>query len=127
MNDFEDFIIENSDIMKRAFENYSKNLKNIEENEELDKGIPILEGQIGKSLSEINRIKALLDSGASSDLNLVNKKLNFISSILEYYKDELNEKLDELENSKKHNVDDEKIIEEEIEKVNTILQKMEFF
>lgn len=126
-NESEGFIIDNSEMLKRAIEYYSKSLKNLEEEEELDETIPLFKGKIGQSLLEARLIQSLLDSGASSDLNQVKKKLDFVSSILEYYKDELTEDLEELENTKGHKDIEVKLLEEEIEKISIILQKLEFF
>lgn len=120
MNKSDDFDFENIDVIMRALEYYSKSLKNLKENE-TDESIPLFNGQIEDSFLEINLIKEALKSGTESRLNFVRKKLSFIVSILEFYKNELSEDLEELENTT-NNDSEIDLIQKEIFKVNEVIQ-----
>jgi len=107
------------DVIIRALEYYSKSLKNLKENE-TDESIPLFNGQIEDSFLEINLIKEALKSGIESRLNFVRKKLNFIVSILEFYRNELSEDLEELENTA-NNDSEIDLVQKEIFKVNEVI------
>jgi len=120
LNKSDDFDIENMDVIMKVLEYYSKSLKNLKENE-TDESIPLFNGQIEDSFLEINLIKEALKSGTESRLNFVRKKLSFIVSILEFYKNELSEDLEELENIT-NNDSGIDLIQKEIFKVNEVIQ-----
>lgn len=105
------------DVIIRALEHYSKSLKNLKE-DETDESIPLFNGQIEDSFLEINLIKEALKSGIESRLNFVRKKLNFIVSILEFYRNELSEELENTAN----NDSEIDLIQKEIFKVNEVIQ-----
>jgi len=119
LNKSDNFDIENMDVIIRALEYYSKSLKNLKENE-TDESIPLFNGQIEDSFLEINLIKEALKSGIESRLNFVRKKLNFIVSILEFYRNELSEDLEELENTA-NNDSEIDLVQKEIFKVNEVI------
>jgi len=120
LNKSDDFDIENMDVIMKVLEYYSKSLKNLKENE-TDEFIPLFNGQIEDSFLEINLIKEALKSRTGSHLNFVRKKLSFIISILEFYKNELSEDLEELENTTKNDSEID-LIQKEIFKVNEVIQ-----
>jgi len=86
-----DFMGENSEVMIRALDYSTKSLENLEEGEILNESIPFLKDSADESILEIKKIKKLLSSGTSADLNIIYKKTDFIQSILKYYESGLTE------------------------------------
>ena len=114
---------ENFDVMMRAFDYYSKSLTNLEESEEISESIPLLEDKVEKSLSEIELFKKIISSNDTPNIELFARRTNFIYSVLEYYKNELNDDIKELENSD-NNKQNIQLLQKEIEEINKILQKL---
>jgi len=118
---FENFMRNNFDVIGRAFNYYEKSLEDLQENETPNGSIPLLKDKVEDSILEIKLIKKL-SNATTSDMDFINKKMNFIYSILKYYEGELIEDLEDIEDS----TDDNgkiKLLQEEIEKVNDILEK----
>lgn len=120
MNELSSLEIENTDVIMRSLDYYSKNLKNLEESE-LDESMPLFNGQVKDSLLEVELIKEALKSNTDSQLNFVRKRLDFIILVLQFYGNELSEDLEELEDSS-DNEHDMNLLEEEIEKINETMQ-----
>ena len=114
-------MIENSEVVFRALDYCTKSLETTEEDEILNKSIPLFKDSVDESILEIKQIKKLLSSETSSDSDWIYKKIGFIQSILKYYKRELTEDLEELENSNE-NFDKIQLLQEEIDKVDDIMQ-----
>ena len=119
MNESYNLEIENIDVIIRALEYYSKSLKNLKENEE--DSIPLFNGQVEESISEVESILESLKSKIDFGLHFTQNRLNFIILILEFYSAELSEDLEELEdvNDNKKNM---ALLEEEIAKINETIQ-----
>jgi len=120
VNELGNLEVENIDVISRAMVYYSKSLKNLKENE-VEDSMPLFNGQVKESLLEVELILEALKSKINSELTFESNRLNFTVLILEFYRAELSEDLEELEDTD----DNEKnmnLLKEEIEKINeTIL------
>jgi len=85
------------ELLLRSLDYYSKSLKNLEEIEHPIETIPLFENQMERSILEVESIKKILTSEIMYDINFSPQTTQFIIKILNFYKDELHEDLEELE------------------------------
>ena len=88
---------ENIELLLRGIDYYSKSLKNLEEIEQPNETIPLFENQIERSILEVESIKKILTSEIMYDINFSPETTKFIIKILNFYKNELHEDLEEIE------------------------------
>ena len=121
MSESDNFDTESVRVLMRALDYYLKSLRNLEEIEESSGHIPLFEGQVEASLMEIKLIKKELKSESFSGLNIDGKKILFIIQILNFYKNELLEDLEEIENTNNDKLEID-LLEKEIKNVSNMLQ-----
>ena len=88
---------ENIGLLLRALDYYSKSLKNLGEIEQPNEAIPLFDNQLERSILEAESIKKILTSEVIFDMDFSPDTTQFIIKILNFYKNELHEDLEELE------------------------------
>ena len=110
-------------LLLRALEYYSKNLKNLEEIKEPNETIPLFENQIERSILEVESIKKILGAQMVYDINFNPNTTHFIIKILNFYKNELHEDLEELELSGGKDSDIDTLLKE-MDKIDELLKSI---
>ena len=115
---------ETSELLERALDYYSKKVRELEEIEKTNVPMPLFEGQVEASLLEIESIKKSLKSEEIYGFNIQSQKLKFIIKILNFYKNELLEDIEELEigEGKDKEID---LLEKETEKISGLTISLE--
>jgi len=114
---------ESIELLLRSLDYYSKSLKNLGEIEPPNEAIPLFDNQLERSILEVESIKKILTSEMMYDIDFNPDTTQFIVKILNFYKNELHEDMEELELSAGSDSDINALLKE-INEIDELLKSM---
>lgn len=115
-----EYLIENSELIVKALRYYSKSLKNVLDDNPQET-LPLFRNTFEETLEEAQILEEILTSEDFEDVVLLENKMEFILSVLVFYRDQLKKELMELEQSKNSDKQIE-IIQKEIHYLDNAIE-----